>query len=146
MTDTEKLKSLISGLEGKTTFSRLEPLMPDIDRKIKEGVPRSELHRLITEQGIDISEGVFYTYLYRYRKRNSKTATPSKAVNKPILEQPQNGNSAPVLQETTPDTSLPAEVKDEAEPSLDEMLKSDQSREEFTNQFMTQRPIRRKKS
>lgn len=146
MTDTEKLKGLISGLEGKNTFSRLEPLMPDIDRKIKEGVPRSELHRLITEQGIDISEGVFYTYLYRYRKRNTKTATPSKAVNKPILEQPQNGNSAPVPQEPEPDTSLQAEVKNEAEPSLDDMLKNESSREEFSNQFMVNRPIRRKKT
>ncbi|CAM5365745.1 hypothetical protein SSTU70S_05677 [Stutzerimonas stutzeri] len=146
MTDTDQLKTMISGLATKTVYGQLEPLMPEIDRRIREGVPRAEIHKLITAQGIEISEGTFYNYLHRYRKRNAKTATPAKAVTKPILEQPQNGNSAPGQKETTPDTPLSVEVKDEAEPSLDEMLKSDQSREEFTNQFMTQRPIRRNKS
>jgi hypothetical protein len=145
MTDTDQLKTMISGLATKTVYGQLEPLMPEIDRRIREGVPRAEIHKLITAQGIEISEGTFYNYLHRYRKRNTKTATPSKAAIKPNLEQPQNGNSAPVPQEPKPDTSLQAEVKDEAEPSLDEMLKNEQSREEFTNQFMTQRPIRRKK-
>lgn len=144
MTDTEKLKSLISGLEGKTTYSRLEPLMPDIDRKIKEGVPRAEIHKLITEQGIEITEATFHTYLQRYRKRNSTTATKEKPSSKQPALSEQNGNSAQVQEEPTL-SPLPAKVVNEVEPSLDDMLTNEQSREEFSNQFMTNRPIRRKK-
>lgn len=145
MTDTDQLKTMISGLATKTVYGQLEPLMPEIDRRIREGVPRAEIHKLITAQGIEISEGTFYNYLHRYRKRNAKTATPSKAAIKPTLEQPQNGNSAKTQEELTP-SPLPAKVANEAEPSLDDMLTNESSREEFSNQFMVNRPIRRKKS
>ena len=144
MTDTEKLKSLISGLEGKTTYSRLEPLMQDIDRKIKEGVPRAEIHKLITAQGINITEATFHTYLQRYRKRNSTIATKEKPSNKQQTLSEQNGNSAQPKEEQTP-SQLPAQVENEASPSLNDMLTNENAREEFTNQFMTTRPIRRKK-
>lgn len=83
MADTDQLKTMISGLAGKTVYGQLEPLMPDIDRKIKEGVPRAEIHQLITAQGNEISAGTFYNYLHRYRKRNSVSETPGKASNKP---------------------------------------------------------------
>lgn len=139
MTDTEKLKSMISGLEGKTMSSRLQPLMPDIDRKIKEGVPRSEIYKLIIEQGINITEGTLYTYLYRYRKKISKADKkdyPEKTQNQKNTKFEQNGNSE----------KKPESEKLNAEPTLDDMLSNENSREEFTNKFMTNKPILRKKS
>ena len=141
MTDTDKLKSMIASLEGQTVYSRLEPLMPDIDAKIKGGVPRAEIYEIIKSQGFEISEGSFYTYLYRYRKRNSKQASPVKTSNKPAPPPVrQNGNSEPavVVDESEAESSKVQII----EPALD-LLSNEHSREEFTNQFM-QRPSIRK--
>lgn len=141
MADTDQLKTMISGLAGKTVYGQLEPLMPDIDRKIKEGVPRAEIHQLITAQGIEISAGTFYNYLHRYRKRNSITEAPGKASNKPKPPVVQNGNSEAV--EVKPDAvSSPAP---DSEPSVSDLLSNEQSREDFTNQFMQRPSIRRSK-
>lgn len=141
MTDTDKLKSMIASLEGQTVYSRLEPLMADIDRKIKGGVPRTEIYEIIKAQGFEISEGSFYTYLYRYRKRNSIQASPGKTSSKPTPPiAVQNGNSEPavVVEEPVVESST-VQLQ---EPALD-LLSNENSREEFTNQFM-QRPSIRK--
>ena len=141
MVDTDQLKTMICGLTSKTLYGQLEPLMPEIDRKIKEGVPRAEIHQLITAQGIEISAGTFYNYLHRYRKRNSITEAPGKASNKPKPPVVQNGNSEAV--EVKPDAvSSPAP---DSEPSVSDLLSNEQSREDFTNQFMQRPSIRRSK-
>lgn len=148
MADTDQLKTMISGLAGKTVYGQLEPLMPEIDRKIREGVPRAEIHQLITAQGIEISQGTFYNYLHRYRKRNSTTASPAtkatqaKPSNKiappPVV---QNGNSEAAVDEPETESSKMQHV----EPSPADLLSNEQSREEFANQFMTRPSIRRGK-
>lgn len=139
MADTDQLKTMISGLAGKTVYGQLEPLMPEIDRKIREGVPRAEIHQLITAQGIEISAGTFYNYLHRYRKRNSISAAPGKTSSKPTPPAVQNGNSVAV--EVEPD-AVSSTVSD-SEPSVDDLLSNEKSREDFTNQFMQRPSIRR---
>lgn len=142
MADTDQLKSMISGLAGKTVYGQLEPLMPDIDRKIREGVPRAEIHKLITAQGIEISAGTFYNYLHRYRKRNSINAAPGKTSSKQKPPVVQNGNSEAV--EVKPEAvSSPTP---DSEPSVSDLLSNEQSREDFTNQFMQRPSIRRSKT
>lgn len=141
MADTDQIKSMISGLEGKSLYGQLEPLMPEIDRKIREGVPRAQIHQLITDQGITITEGTLYNYLHRYRKRNSATPSAGKSANKPKPPAVQNGNSevepvAPVTESAQASSS---------DPSINDLLSNEQSREEFTNQYMTRPPIRRSK-
>lgn len=148
MADTDQLKTMISGLAGKTVYGQLEPLMPEIDRKIREGVPRAEIHQVITAQGIEISQGTFYNYLHRYRKRNSTTASPStkaapvkpsnKSTPPPVV---QNGNSEAAVDEPEAESSKMQYV----ESSPTDLLSNEQSREEFANQFMTRPSIRRGK-
>ena len=79
MADSTELKSMISGLAGKSLYSQLDPLMPDIDQKIKEGVPRADIYQLLVTQGIEITEATFYNYLYRWRKRHGKVKASSTA-------------------------------------------------------------------
>lgn len=133
MTDIKTLESMIGGLETNTVYGRLEPLMPTIDRKIKEGVRRADIHEMITTHGIEISAGSFYTYLWRYRKRNSgnaKSAKPNNPLPSPVV---QNGN----LGEVQGDQD---ETISSMQPSITELLRSEQARDEFAAQFMKSRP------
>ena len=144
MTDTDQLKTLISGMRGKSAYSQLESLMPEIDRKIREGVPRAEIHKAITAQGIEISEGTFYNYLYRYRKK--KNSGDSK-LNTATM---QNGNSAPA-QGTVPKTEVAQEgkptefqteesrtepVQESADDLPKDFLSNPDAREKYAEQFV----------
>ena len=133
MTDIKTLESMIGGLETNTAYGRLEPLMPTIDRKIKEGVRRADIHEMITAHGIEISAGSFYTYLWRYRKRNSgnaKLAKPNTPLPSPVV---QNGNFVEV--QVDQDKTISS-----MQPSITELLRSEQARDEFAAQFMKSRP------
>ena len=142
MTDTDKLKSMIASLEGQTVYSRLEPLMADIDRKIKGGVPRTEIYEIIKAQGFEISEGSFYTYLYRYRKRNSIQASPGKTSTKPTPPiAVQNGNSEPAVS-LDESVAEPEETQVVGNPL--NLLTDEKSREEFANQYMQRPPLRKR--
>lgn len=141
MTDIETLKSMIAGLESKTAYGRLEPLMPTIDRKIKDGVRRADIHEMITAHGIDISAGSFYTYLWRYRKRNSSNAKATKS-NSPLpspMVQPGDERAMQVEQDTKKITTS------STPPSIEELLTSEKARDEFSAQFMNSRPLRHSK-
>lgn len=133
MTDIKTLESMIGGLETNTAYGRLEPLMPTIDRKIKEGVRRADIHEMITAHGIEISAGSFYTYLWRYRKRNSgnaKSAKPNNPLPSPMV---QNGNFGEV--QVGQDETISS-----MQPSITELLRSEQARDKFAAQFMKSRP------
>jgi hypothetical protein len=141
MTDTDKLKSMIANLEGQSVYSRLAPLMADIDSKIKGGVPRAEIYEVIKAQGFELSEGSFYTYLYRYRKRNSVKASPGKSSSKPKPPSvEQNGNSEASALDDERDTVQTQQPSFEV--GLD-LLSNENNREEFTNQFMERPSIRK---
>lgn len=133
MTDIKTLESMIGGLETNTAYGRLEPLMPTIDRKIKEGVRRADIHEMITAHGIEISAGSFYTYLWRYRKRNSGNVKSAKTNNPLPSPVAQNGNFEEV--QVDPDETISS-----MQPSITELLRSEQARDEFAAQFMKSRP------
>ncbi|MDF4211163.1 hypothetical protein P2W50_31415 [Pseudomonas protegens] len=141
MADTDQLKSMISGLAAKTVYGRLEPLFPEIEQKIKEGVPRADIYQLIKSQGFDISAGTFYNYLHRYRERKKKQHVSGNG-RSPGAPAQQNGNSAASLgsgevevEVETPSASV------NIEPSISDMLSNHKSREDFTSQFMQKKPI-----
>ena len=141
MTDIETLKSMIAGLESKTAYGRLEPLMPTIDRKIKDGVRRADIHEMITAHGIDISAGSFYTYLWRYRKRSSSNAKATKS-NSPLpspMVQPGDERAMQDEQDTKETT------RSSTPPSIEELLTSEKARDDFSAQFMNSRPLRHSK-
>ncbi|TXG97359.1 MAG: hypothetical protein E6R08_07055 [Nevskiaceae bacterium] len=138
MAKADQLKALLDELPGRTLAAKLQDLMPEIDRKVRSGVRHEEIIEVLNAQGFDLKLTNFRSILYRYRKKHpgNPGAAPAKQ---------QNGNSGQVRKEEPDHDSLPAQVQSEAEPSLDEMLSNEQSREDFTNQFMTKRPIRGKK-
>lgn len=134
MTDIETLTSSIAGLESKSAYARLKPLMPAIDRKIKEGVRRAEIHELLTAHGIEISAGSFYTYLWRYRKGNSGTAKTTQVGNSGTLPELGDVNVTQVDRDGGDAVVY--------EPSFEDLLSSPEAREKFADQFFTQPPRR----
>ena len=142
MVDTDQLKTMICGLTSKTLYGQHEPLMPEIDRKIREGVSRADIHQLITARGIEISAGTFYNYLYRYRKRNSISAPPCKTGNYPKPALVQDGNFELTVVEPETESSTVRAYK----PAPADILSNENSREEFANQFMARPPLFRKRN
>ena len=142
MADTAKTEAMVLGLETPklTMRAQLEPLMPAIIRQLDAGVPRSDIHKIVVSQGFDVKERVFYTYISRYRKKTSPSETPVARKKTVPPTKPQNGNSEqPVVVDESQAESSTVQV---IEPALD-LLSNENSREEFTNQFM-QRPSIRK--
>ncbi len=139
MADIEALTSMISGLESKSAYSRLKPLMPTIDRKIKDGVRRAEIHAMLTAHGIEISAGSFNTYLWRYRKNNVGTVKPApKSVSWVSLE--QQGTDVKDLQVDQEARSTTVGY----EPPTDDLLTNSEARERYAEQFFTRPSILRK--
>lgn len=69
-------------LQPTTLTGRLKPLWPTIDRKLNEGVKAKKIIQTLKENGLDIKERVFYTYLYRYRedKKSRPDEVPSNGI------------------------------------------------------------------
>ena len=142
MADTAKTEAMVLGLETPklTMRAQLEPLMPAIIRQLDAGVPRSDIHKIVVSQGFDVKERVFYTYISRYRKKTSPSETPVTRKKPVPPTKPQNGNSEPVV--VADESQAESSTVHIIEPALD-LLSNENSREEFTNQFM-QRPSIRK--
>ena len=141
MADIEALTSMISGLESKSAYSRLKPLMPTIDRKIKDGVRRAEIHEMLIAHGIEISAGSFYTYLWRYRKKNfgtAKSEMDSSSVSSPAHE---DGD----VKVTQVDKDAGGTTAVCGRQALD-LLSNSEARDKFTEQFFIKPSVRRKKT
>jgi hypothetical protein len=145
VTDTASLKDQIASFKGKTTASQLRALMPDIDRRVREGVDHETIVAGLTEAGLPININTFRSNLYRYRAKakNSKVGSmaetppprsePNTARNTVIATEPmEDGNPPAELPETEPDT-VTAET-----PKLGDILDANKS-EAFTDQFMNRR-------
>jgi hypothetical protein len=66
---TNDLKTIINEMSGTTVAAKLRGLMPDIDRKIKEGVTHQEMVQALRRAGLEITLGNFRMNLYRYRQK-----------------------------------------------------------------------------
>lgn len=92
MNHTEAIKQLIEGIPGKTLAAKLRTIMPEIDRRIREGVQHDEILAALNQNGFDLNLNTFRSNLYRYRKKmRSEPKSPAK-------ETDANGN----LQQTAP--------------------------------------------
>ena len=92
MTQPEDLKMAILSLPGKTLAAKLRQLMPDIDRRVREGVGHEEIVEALNQHGLDVKLETFRKYLYRFRKKTKGTeAAPAPvekqgAITKPTTE------------------------------------------------------------
>ena len=69
MSQTDDLKAMISAMPGKTLAAKLRAVMPEIDKRVREGVRHDELIEMLNIHGFDLKLNTFRKYLYRYRKK-----------------------------------------------------------------------------
>jgi hypothetical protein len=82
VTQAEELKAIIEAIPGKTLAAKLRRVMPEIDRRVREGVMHEEIVQALNEHGFDLNLNTFRSYLYRYRRKLKEAAespTPAKA-------------------------------------------------------------------
>jgi len=65
------LKSSVSNLQAKTKAAKLRALMPVIEAKVSEGVRHAEIILALNEQGFEVSEMTYRSYLKRYRQKQA---------------------------------------------------------------------------
>jgi hypothetical protein len=65
---SDDLKSLIDAIPGRTVAAKLRRIMPDIDRRVREGIQHEEIIDTLNANGFDLNLNTFRSYLYRYRK------------------------------------------------------------------------------
>ena len=109
MKETDALKSLIDAIPGRTAAAKLRRIMPDIDRRVREGIQHEEIIDTLNANGFALNLNTFRSYLYRYRR----------AVQ-------DDGQAVPAAH-TVLDVSLPAPAADPASradisPSLDDLF------------------------
>ncbi|WP_050453546.1 hypothetical protein [Candidatus Burkholderia verschuerenii] len=89
--EKDKLKEAIAGLTGSTAAAKLRQVMPEIDRKVQDGVRHEEIVAALAEAGIEVKLETLRKNLYRYRAKNRAvgvTSPPSRPASV------TNGNSS----------------------------------------------------
>ena len=75
----QALRRLTPGRKSK----RLLGLFPDIEQKLAEGSSHREILALLNQNGLELTERTYKSYLYRYRKRRRTTGQRSAALSQP---------------------------------------------------------------
>ena len=81
------LKTSVSNLQVKTKAAKLRALMPLIEAKVIEGVRHADIIVALNEQGFEVNEMTYRTYLKRHRQK--QTATGSNPASSPLI--PKDG-------------------------------------------------------
>lgn len=89
--ETDKLKEAIAGLSGSTAAAKLRQVMPEIDRKVQDGVRHEEILAALHAAGIDVNLETFRKNLYRYRAKLRASGGTSARSNPATTT---NGNSS----------------------------------------------------
>ena len=76
-TDPSEALQAIRQLEPITIAGRLRPLMPEIERKLADGVRLAAIHRALVGVGFDMTLQTLSAYVSRHRKRAAKTVPRS---------------------------------------------------------------------
>lgn len=133
MDQGEVLKGLVAGIPSATLAAKLRPVMPEIDRRVREGVRHDEIVAALNANGIALSLNTFRTYLYRWRKKAGPTAAPPPERR----GLPRHANTKPPVADPRPRVESP--VRDR--PDLDAVLDQAQ-RDEFSERYLAcARPI-----
>jgi hypothetical protein len=82
----DDLKTRINALSGKTTAAKLRDVMPDIDRKVREGVRHEDIIQTLGETGLKLSLATFRGNLYRYRRLVQSIPEPELTQDQAIAQ------------------------------------------------------------
>ena len=85
----------LHGLAPKAKARRFRALLPVIEAKIQAGVSHADIMRALKEQGLALLENTYFTYLRRYRGKQSTAerrgaqaaALPAAAESLPVAGQ-----------------------------------------------------------
>jgi hypothetical protein len=93
---SDDLKGLIDAIPGRTVAAKLRRMMPDIDRRVREGIQHEEIISTLNANGFSLNLNTFRSYLYRYRKTvqgAEGTASPSRVAPAPVATSPAESPS-----------------------------------------------------
>lgn len=144
MSADDPARKAIQAVPERTLAARLRPLMPEIDRKVREGVRHEDLVAALVAEGLVVSLNTFRVNLFRYRQRagaapaRMEPAGPSSAVlaEAPGPEMPEEGRRVAAVEEAPVDATR----------ALSEAL-DPRKRAEAADKYLTQprRPLLRPK-
>ena len=84
----------LHGLAPKAKARRFRALLPIIEAKIQTGVCHADIMRALKEQGLALLENTYFTYLRRYRgkqsigeRRGAQAAVPAATESLPVAGQ-----------------------------------------------------------
>ncbi len=91
---TAERNNALSRLQPRSKAARLRALMPQTRARLEEGVQHSDIIRLLNQQGLELTERTYQSYLYRFRKeqradRKSRRSVPSLANSAPSITAPR---------------------------------------------------------
>lgn len=96
MHETDTIKRLIDAVPGRTVAARLRRIMPDIDRRVREGVQHDDIIAVLNANGFNLNLNTFRSCLYRYRKAMREEGAPA-AVPVPASTDSDTSAAAPSL-------------------------------------------------
>lgn len=71
---SETLEARLAVIPPRRLSNKLRAAMPEIDRRVREGVEHDEIVALLNASGFDMSLGAFRKRLYRWRRKESLAA------------------------------------------------------------------------
>lgn len=132
----------------QTKAGTIRAMMPEIERRLEDGVTRQGIIEWLAESGIEVTHATFKSYLQRYRARTRSQPTSAPSAIPALPAQPNtdrtNGTDPEPITDGNPDRESPMPepdtVQDES-PKLADILDAKKS-EALTDQYMNRnRPI-----
>lgn len=78
MSQSDPLKALIDSIPGRTVAASLRRIMPEIDRRVRDGVRHEDIVAALNANGFALNLNTFRSNLYRYRKQHrTQTGQPA---------------------------------------------------------------------
>lgn len=114
MDQGDLLKELVAKVASKTLAVQLRAIMPEVDRRVREGIRYDEIIAALKANGFAVNRNTFRSYLYRYRKK------AGHAVDRPQAS-PRFVETAPV-DRLAPVAEAPRESLVDDRPVLDAVL------------------------
>jgi len=96
-----ELNEALHHLNARRKAKRLQRLWPAIEERIAQGVSHAEILGLLNDNGFELTERTYKSYLYRYRKRRRGAGQARAPMRLTQYTQPQCGDVAQT-------TALPA--------------------------------------
>lgn len=131
---SNRLKALASSAPTRSKSARLRDLMPDIDHAMKHGVPRSEILKVLSEAGIEMTMGYFNISRNRIKKLQSKAVKSKSPEPKFSNQKAADSADSKNIKDQHPDVNNSPD-SDKLKP-MDSTNPPEQSAKRFRNQFV----------